>query len=399
MAYFFFRRTAILSTESQVTPYHGKNMNRMIPVVFLLMILTGLACAQDVSIEATGYGVTKSDATIAAKREALAQGIGQMLTSQTETENFMIKRDLIITETMGHVKSFSVVKELQGPDGAWEVRIKAVVSKEGLAKDLAALKILMQTIGNPRVAVLITETNIDGSSANKAETILLDSLKAKGFKMVDANQALRFRESPDGVKAIGGDPDAAIKLGAKLNAEVIIVGSVVAREADVSKIPAMANSGMKSANATISLKAFNISTRDILAAKSTSQPSVNVNATAAGNQAIEKSVVYLLGAKGAFFEALIESWRKNANDGGTFNVTIEGVDDFSELKAVKAALVLIAPNFEQRNFNKPTLEIDITRSGKADDLAEALDGLKVGNQKLAVEAVQGNALKVKLAGQ
>lgn len=368
----------------------------MIQLALSLLMLASVAFAQDVSIEATGYGVNKNDATIAAKREALAQGIGQMLTSQTETENFMVKRDVILTQTMGHVKSFSVLKELQGSDGAWEVRIKAVVSKEGLAKDLAALKILMQTIGNPRVAVLITEANIDGSSANKAETVLLDSLRAKGFKMVDANQALRFRESPDGIKATGGDPDAAIKLGAKLNAEVIIVGSVVAREADVSKIPAMANSGMKSANATLSLKAFNVSTRDILAAKSTNQASVNVNAAAAGNQAIDKSVVYLLGAKGGFFDDLIESWRKNANDGATFNVTIEGVNDFTELKAVKAALILAAPNFEQRNFNQPILELDITRSGKAEDLAEALDGLKVGNQKLHVEGVQGNSLKVKL---
>jgi len=366
--------------------------------LFLLLVLAcaGLALAQDVSIEATGYGVTKNDALTQAKREALAQGIGQMLTSQTEVENFMVKKDVILTQTMGHVKSYTTLKETQGPDGAWEVRVKAVVSKEGLSKDLAALKILMQTIGNPRVAVLITETNVDGLSASRAETILLDSLKAKGFKLVDANQALRFRESADGVKAIGGDPDAAIKLGSKLNAEVIIVGTVVAHEADVSKIPALANSGMKSANATLSLKAFDVSTRTILSAKSTSQPAANINVAAAGNMAIERAVVNLLSAKGAFLDDLIESWRKAANDGSAFTVNINGVNDFATLKAVKAALTTATANYEQRGFNKPVLELEITRAGKAEDLAEALDGLKVGSQKLHVENIQGNILTVHL---
>lgn len=363
-----------------------------------LLFLVCAVFAQDITIEATGYGVNKNDALTQAKREALAQGIGQMLTSQTEVENFMVKRDVILTQTSGHVKSFTVLKELQGPDGAWEVKVRAVVAKDGLAKDLAALKILMQTIGNPRVAVLITETNIDNGAptANKAESALLDFLKSKDFRVVDPSQALRFRESPDGVKAIGGDPDAAAKLGAMLNAEVVIVGSAVAKEADVSNIPAFAKSGMKSASATISLKAFNVSNREILAAKSMNAAMPNINVYTAGNNAIDKSMKSLLTEKNGFFDALVDSWRKSANDGGTFNVVISGVNDFSAAKAVKTALAVAAPNFQQRAFNKPTLELDITRSGTVEDLAEALDGLKVGNQKLAVEGVQGNNLKVLL---
>ena len=374
-------------------------MKRIATVLVLLLALAGIALAQDATIEATGYGVNKSDATTQAKREALAQGIGQMLTSQTEVENFMVKKDQIITETMGFVKSFSVVKETQGPDGAWEVRIKAVVSKEGLSKELAALKILMQSIGNPRVAILIQETNIDNGApvANKAETDLLDFLKSRDFKVVDPNQTLRFVESPDGVKAMGGDPDAIAKLGAKLNAEVLIVGNAVAKQADVSGLDAFAKSGMKSASATVSLKAFNVSTRDILAAKSVNAAMPNINIYTAGNNAIDKAIKNMMTEKGGFFDALVESWRKGANDGSAFTVTIEGVSDFGTVKALKAALTGgPAPSFEQRSFTKPTLVLEITRTGKAEDLAEALDGLKVGSQKLSVENINGNTLTVKL---
>jgi len=350
--------------------------------------------AQDISVEASGFGVTKNDALTQAKREALAQGIGQVLQSQTEVENFMVKRDVILTETMGFVKNFTVLKEVQGSDGAWEVRIRASVAKDGLMQDLMARKIILDAVGNPRVAVLITETNIDNGAptANQAETILLDSLKSRGFRMVDANQALRFRESADGVKAMGGDPDAVAKLGSKLNADVLIVGSAVAKESDVSNIPAMAKSGMKSASATITLKAYNVSTREVLAAKSTTAAMANINSYTAGNKAIEKGVVSLLDSKGGFFASIMESWRKASNDGASFTLSIDGVVDFATAKTVKTALTSVAPNYQQDAFNKPVLELTITRTGKAEDLAEALDGLKVGKGKLVIDTQQGNAL-------
>jgi hypothetical protein len=374
-------------------------MKRFSLLLLALFALVGVSFAEDIAIQATGYGVTRNDATTAAKREALAQGIGQMLTSSTEVENFMVKRDVILTQTSGHVKSFTVLKETQGPDGAWEVLIKAMVGKEGLAKDLAAIKVLMQTIGNPRVAVLILETNIDNGAptANKAEMQLLDFLKSKDFRVVDPNQSLRFRESAEGVKALGGDPEAAAKLGSKLNAEVIIVGSAIAKQADVSNLDAFAKSGMKSASATVSLKAFNVSNREILAAKSVNAAMPNINVYTAGGNAIDKAVKNMMNEKGGFFDALMESWRKGANDGSNYTVTIDGVNDFAAAKAVKAAITVVCVSLEQRGFNKPSLELEVTRSGTADDLASALDGLKIGTtQKLSVEGVQGNTVTAKL---
>lgn len=375
-------------------------MKSITRLLVLLFAITGFLFAQDLTSEATGYGVSKSDAITQAKREALAQGIGQMLTSATEVENFMVKRDVILTQTMGHVKSFTVLKETQGPDGAWEVRIKAVVGKEGLAKDLAAIKILMQTVGNPRIAVLITEENIDKNAptTGTAETHIVEFFKSKDFRVVDPNQALRFRESPDGVKAIGGDPDAAAKLGTKLNAEVIIVGTAVAKEADVSKIAALANSGTKSANVTLSLKAFNVSNREVLASKTvTDIRMAHINVYTAGSIAIGKAVKNLFSEKGGFFDAMLESWRRGANDGSNFIVMVQGVNDFATAKNVKATITTLCTSVEQRGFNKPNLELEVTRSGSPDDLATALDGLKIGaKQSLSVENVQGNNLVVQL---
>lgn len=367
-------------------------------MISLAVCALGWAQSGDVAVESTGYGVSKNDAITQAKREALAQGIGQMLTSSTEVENFMVKRDVILTQTMGHVKSYTTIKETQGPDGAWEVRIKAVVSKEGLAKDLAALKIMMQSLGDPRVAFLIKETVMGTAdpTAQNAEVMLLEFFKSKDFRVVDPNHALRFRESADGVKAMGGDPEAVAKLGSLLNAEVVVVGSAVAQPNDVSSIKGLAGSGVQSASAVVSLKAYNVSTREVLAAKVAHGAMVNVNPMVAGNQAISKALQALMNEQNGFYGHLVESWRKGASDGQNFSVEISGVEDFAQVRAIRTAVATQASAVEQRSFQKPLLSLEVTRSGTADDLCEALDGLAVGTSKLAVEGVQGNVVTVKI---
>ena len=52
----------------------------------------------------------------------------------------MMKKDEVITRTEGFVKSFTVLSETQGPDGAWETEIQAVVNKQGSEGDVSGPK-------------------------------------------------------------------------------------------------------------------------------------------------------------------------------------------------------------------------------------------------------------------
>jgi len=353
----------------------------------------------DFVVEATGYGVSENAASLAARREALAIGIGQMLTSQTEVENFMVKKDLVITRTMGNVKKFDILSKEQGPDGAWKVTIRAVVSKDGIAQDLAALNILRMSIGNPRIAMLITENNIgnEDPTAGKTEAILIDHFRSRDFEVVDPSNALKYRESAEGMAALGGDPEAAAKLGSMLNAEVIIVGKVVAKAADVSAIPALANSGMKSASANVSLKAVNVSTRQIMAAKTIDAPAVHIAQHTAGSRAIEAAVKKLLNEDSGFFNTLIKSWKHSAVDGSVYQLTIGNVKSFQHLKAVKTNLEPKVQSMQQRSYAKPLLKLDVTFTGSVDDLCEVLDGLDLGGAVLTVDGFQGNSITLTAA--
>ncbi|MGL1902029.1 MAG: hypothetical protein OCC49_07840 [Fibrobacterales bacterium] len=365
----------------------------IVRLLWVLLLALALVSAETFTVEGTGWGVSENEATMQAKRDALAIGIGQLLLSKTEVENFMVKRDQIISQTMGHVKRYEVLSKKRAADGSFEVTIRADVSKEGISADLAALLLLKEAIGNPRIAMLIEEKTIGpaGESVSLTETLLIEFFKSRGFEVVDPSYALTFRESEKGAQAMAGNSEMAAELGAQLNADVIIVGKVVAMESDVSNIKAFTHSSMKSASANVSLKAIHVQSRQIAAAKKVDAPAIHVNTHTAGNRAIEKAVAKLLDSKGknteSFFDALVESWRASANDGALFRVTVLGVSSYTLSKKVTEALSSsIGESYTARSYTKPSLKGDLTFIGNSSDLCDKLEGLRVSKMRvLSVE--------------
>lgn len=369
-------------------------------VLIFLFLFTQQVLAQGQWIEAQGLGATPAKALLEAKREALAKGIGQVLSSQTEVENFMVKRDHILTKTMGYIKEFKKLSQNQTSDGLWEVKIQAKVSDQGLKQDVAAMLMLIKDIGNPRIAILIQETNMGDKDPDKrktVETALTQFFKDKEFDIVDPNQVLRASQSNDLALILAGDPEAAAQLGSAVNAEVIIVGSAEATESDMSQHQAFKNSAMKSASAQVTLKAINVSNRRVLAAADKQSAQIHPNSMTAGDRAFKKALKSLLGKKGQFFDRLIEEWRQSANDGQILTLELTGVTQFSQIKPARFFFESIAQEATQRKFAKPKLLIDVKYIGDIESLCAELDGKVVeGLGKLSVESYAAKGIQLKV---
>jgi hypothetical protein len=364
-------------------------------ILLTLILLLSSLYAQTIVVQGTGYGATEGEALQKAKQDALAKGIGQTLISQTEVENFMVKKDLVLTKTAGNIRKYKTLDKSTGPDGVVSLTIEAEVSEKGLREDLAALFILRESIGNPRIAVLILEEN-QGQTSSAAETELIQGFKDKGFEVVDPNQTLKYKESPEATKALGGDPEAAALLGSYVNAEVIIVGKSYATEADMSHHSAFKNSSMKSASATIQLKAINVSTRRILAASNEQGAMIHPNPETAGINAIKKAVQGLFQKKDHFFDKMTKAWQALANDGSIYSVEINAVHSFKTIKSIKSALQGKVNSMNQRSFNKPKLFLDVKFLGSVEDLCEKLDGINIADKKITVTGYMGNAIKLSI---
>lgn len=367
-------------------------------VLIVSLLLTQPLFANQQWIDAQGLGVTPAKALLQAKRDALAKGIGQVLSSQTEVENFMVKRDHILTKTMGYIKDFKKLSENKTSDGLWEVKIQAKVSDQGLRADVAAMLMLIKDIGNPRIAILIQETNMGDKDPDKrktVETALTQFLKDKEFDLVDPNQVLRASQSNDLALILAGDPEAAARLGSAVNAEVIIVGSAEATESDMSNHQAFKNSAMKSASAQVTLKAINVSNRRILAAADKQSAQIHPNSMTAGDRAFKKAVKSLLSSKGQFFDRLLEEWRESANDGQILTIELKGVNKFSQIKPARFYFQSITQETTQRKFSKPRLLLDVKYIGDIESLCSELDGKTIeGLGTLSVESYAAQSIQV-----
>ena len=366
------------------------NLRRLLPV----LILSALAGAQDLQVEATGYGPNVEAATRSAQRAAIEKGIGTVITSQTELENFQVKKDLVLSRTEGAVKSSETIKTTQGPDGAWEVTIRAVVSKSEIRQDLMALSILRAAVGNPRVAILVRETvlgkpKLDGAVENQ----VIQGFRSREFEVVDASDALRAKRARDIQLAEGGDPKAAAILGAELGAEVVIVGTADATETDISQNPYFHNTAMKSASGVVTLKAIDVTNREILASASDNAPMVHVNPDVAGSQALEKATRKVLENNG-IIDQLVKVWQNKANNGQVLRVRVQNIPNFVASQVAVEELRTDAVSVETRKMADRTLFLDVTWKGTASDFCAAIDGRKINKDrnKFVVVSMEGNSI-------
>ncbi len=361
---------------------------------FLLFLGAASYAADEENIvaEGSGEGANAEEALIAAKRNAIEKGIGTILLSQTEIENFQVKRDQIVTKTMGSVKSYEKISEGKTDNGFFEVKIRAVLSRSSINQDLAAFHILIESMNKPRTMVVIDENNIGNAEPTNsaAETAILQFLKDPyEFELIDPKASASVRASQEKMATLAGDAAAAAQLGSQNGAEVIITGTAVSRQANnVSQNLG----GMVSAQADVTLRAINCSTGSIIGTAAAHAAMVHISASSAGSQAItkasQKAIKDLL-------ERIIKEWQGQQNNGITLTVTIGGVSTF-RLKNDLIQTLQWVPNVNavhERNWDMQSklLMVDIQYKGNANGFCTRIDGfkLKSGAGSVAVSGVTG----------
>jgi hypothetical protein len=344
----------------------------------------------DISVDSEGYGNTKEEALLQAKREAVEKGIGTVLVSQTEVKNFMLQKDVVITQTFGAVRRYDVQQEEQLPDAVWHIRIRAVVSLDSIRADLAALKILLESMDKPRMMVLIQE---DGG--NYAESAVVDYLRGKGFDLVDPAQTAALMSKGDQFieRAIQGDPVAAAKIGAENGAEYVLVGKV--NKSQIAN-PMLQNSGMVSGQASLTAKVVNCSSGRIIASKSANGASPHISADVAQAKAAEKAAQKLMDAQ--LFEAIVASFQDRVNNGVSIEVTVRNVADYQAQKNLTKLLEGISgvTSVTRRGFDRGELKLSVLFRGQVDSFCDAVDGKAASDKSLAVTSVTGSSIVMNL---
>jgi len=355
--------------------------------------------ASDITVEVEGIGRNSDEAMVNAKRAAVEKGIGTVIQSETEIKNFMVNKDVVLTRTVGAVKSVTTLSENKGVDGAITVKIKAVVSKSQIHDDLMAMKILLESMQKPRVMVLMRENNMNDSAAsgNIAETEVINYLTEKGFALVDPGTVEQLKKEDQANAAMAGDANAAAAIGAQAGAEMVITGNASSRVAeDISK----SLGGMKSCQADVSLKVITCATAAIIAAKTEHAAAVHVNPTSGGAKAITEAIHKVLDK--SLLEKIVSTWQDAINNGLPLRVLVSDVKSFKTSKAVMDGLPAISSSVvkvTKRNWNQGTglLELEVVYKGNADGFCESVDGQKIPDgSTLSVTGSTSGSAKLKV---
>jgi len=361
-----------------------------------LLLSFGIASAQDTfDVEGQGVGANQNEALTAAKRDAIEKGIGMILLSQTEIENFQVKRDLVLTKTIGAVKNYQILSQLTEADGLLKIKIKATVSKSAMRDDLAAFQILIESMDKPKVMIVINESNIDNDDPGNAsaETAITSVLKDPyGFEIVDQKIVSTIKSNKQKMASLAGNDVEAAALGTQFGAEVLITGSAISRRAEALSKDL---GGMISVQADVTIKAISCATGRVIASAAEHAAKVHVSPQTAGTQAIavaaDKCTKKML-------DALIKDWQNQANNGMPINISVNNVATFRIKNNVIQTLKGIAgvSGVYERNWNGQSglFTVDIQYKGNPNGLATKVDGYKMANGggSLAVTGINGQEI-------
>lgn len=368
----------------------------LISVFAGLLIFGNGAFAEDRTIETEGVSqISREDAIRQAQRSAVEEAVGVFIQSRTEIENFELKKDKILSKTQGYIKRFAVLKESK-EGNLFKLKVSATVSLDKIKDDLIAMKILLESMERPKLMILIDEDykSMDNLGMGIASTEMASLLGAKGFELVDKSQVDAVMNNNQGRQALAGNANAAKALGLKFGAQYVIVGKAVAQDAG----EAYPGSGIKSIQASLQLKVIQTQTGLVLGSAVKNGVSAHMSPLTGATNAIQMSVQKAVDEY--LVDAITNSFQGFLNNGSPLKLHVTGVNTFQESKTVIEAVEKIerVASSKKEGWNKAggVLVLDLLYKGTSEELAEALDGKKVGSGKFEVVDVAPERLDCNL---
>jgi hypothetical protein len=340
---------------------------KSIEVIGTATIFDDIAMARDVAIK---YAL----------RTAVEQAAGLILSSESIVENFQLLNDSVYTQSQGFVRDYKVLTELRSGD-LYRVVVRATVSVELLRDQLQNMGVLMVQKGMPRVMFFLAEQNIEQSkpqfwwrddgplSADFAvtENTIAEAMKNKGFIIIDQTAvAQNIRLDPALQKANLTD-ETAVTLGNQKDAEIVIVGKALARYTKN-----IMDTGMKSYQANIALRAIRTDTGEIIASSIRTGAAVHTDDVSGGTAVLKRVASQ---TANDLITQIVAKWRREVSQSTIVKVTVHGIKAYSDFVAFRKVLsnrIRGVTNVYLRGIDAGEARMDVEIKGNAQTLADEL---------------------------
>ncbi|MFC1595607.1 flagellar assembly protein T N-terminal domain-containing protein [Gemmatimonadota bacterium] len=344
----------------------------------------------------------RDDAINDAQRNAVERVMGTHVQSSTITENFMLIQDNIYTRTSGYISSYEVTNETEDPDMI-TVTVQATVKESQLVSDLEAIGVLMARMNYPRLLVLVDEqifvdeggeervpTTVDNATTT---TTFMEMLQPKGFRFVDPMTVAMNTQANVLQSALEGDVAQAVTIGRAHQAEVIVLGTTIAkRSTNVQQQLA----DMISMQVSIAIRIIRSDTGEIMATSQENDAGVGLSPIDGTARAIERAM-NRLGPR--LEEMILERWNQEVTGSRVIELHIVNQIGFMPLQQFRQLLPYYVRGVQevtQKSFLEGLAILEVRSEGDAMGLATELSSKPWEEFTIEVTGVTANQVRIRV---
>ncbi|EKR53938.1 hypothetical protein [Leptospira interrogans] len=229
-------------------------------------------------------GKNEEDFELNAKRKILEKGLGELIESGSQTIDGQIKETVTNSSIEGYVTEFSRMGSFRKIGNLLEADAKGKVSRK-LIED--SLKERYKELGKPKFLMIIDETILGKSNNSISENAIVK--KFIEFDFLEKSQLARVltKQSGKSVTIYGNQTleTEVLSTASEMGAQILLVG-----QTQVTNAGEIENSELKSYQAVIRFKIYDVNTKRIIAADNTSGAVLHVNPDTGIQEAIQKAV-------------------------------------------------------------------------------------------------------------
>lgn len=197
-----------------------KIFHKLLLSSFFLFLTTYISA---VSVTVTGSAEGNPDkagelALAEALRNAVREGAGVDVMSESKVSNFQADYDIVMTSSFGYIESYKILEQKYDKNTSiYTIKLQAEVGKSAPSMDkIMALRMLVKRMDSPRVMVLCKEKikGLEESDSSMAAGVIEEITQNNGFELFN-KEAIDEQTSKDASRAeiLGDTLDAKAKSG------------------------------------------------------------------------------------------------------------------------------------------------------------------------------------------
>ena len=346
-------------------------LNIAIIIIISLTLQQGTALGQGseahdaeyYQVEAEGEGNNHDAALKAAMRAAIEKAVGVYVQSETEVQNWQLKKDQIISHTEAFITDYEILDKFR-TGTIWTIRIMATVSNKKLLDELQELQILQKQLNNPKILVYYDKSGekYEERYTQQAINSINEYLVTYRYEVVDLGHIEELLREDNALSRYIEGKDLVFELARRMKADVYITVAVVLENTRYS-------GGRQYSKAKATIKAFDASTAKLLATRTDYGPEQSFSRESTGydagiDMAVKEAIPYVI-------EQIQGFWKLEISKGTQFKLFVTGIAFPDQMKFTQA-LQNIVNEVKQEGSGENTVEYTVWYFGTNEELVMVL---------------------------